>query len=244
MLQSSAGKGYGLVAAHDIPKGTLLAICQPLTWISGLPGSPPKLDALVQHMKQSNFTEAQMDVLLSLCSLPNLDDAHGRQQQRQHQQQRQDRLLRAGQQLESQGVPGRGQAVSSYSLSKSRQLKQMQKKIMQDQGHDWNDEGSEDEMEPQAASHRGPNDPWRDGGSSKALQQRAAAGPRRRTPDLLELLECTKEGSDAGSTAATGSSAGSSSWPGRGARSDRWDDNGSSSRALQQNSQLRMSLER
>lgn len=231
-IPTCAGKGYGLVATRDISKGTLLAVCEPLAWVSGAPGTPPKLDTLIQHMKASNFTDQQLNVLLSLCSLPDLDLTHEQQQQRQREP---DRLLQAGQVLEQQHAAARvGPAVSSYSLSKSRQLKEMQKKIMQDLGQDWNDHGDPDTLDSNDLRSR--SDLWSSSSSSTELQERSSRQQQRRTPDVLELLECTKErASPAGAAAAAGSRGASGGW----AAAD-----GGGRGAKQLGSKLRMNLER
>lgn len=75
-LRYMPGKGYGLVATHDIASGTVLAVCLPLAWVSGPPGQPPPLEALVRLLKSSRFTAQQRRVLGSMCSSPDLDVAH------------------------------------------------------------------------------------------------------------------------------------------------------------------------
>lgn len=75
-LRYIPGKGYGLVATHDVHAGTVLAVCLPLAWVSGPPGQPPPLEALVRLLKSSSFTAQQRRVLASLCSSPDLDGGH------------------------------------------------------------------------------------------------------------------------------------------------------------------------
>ena len=88
-LRFIPGKGYGLVATHDIPQGSVLAVCLPLAWVSGPAGQPPPLEALVALLRSSRFSAQQRRVLGSLCSSPELDQVHEemmQQRQRELQQ--------------------------------------------------------------------------------------------------------------------------------------------------------------
>ncbi|KAF8072524.1 hypothetical protein HT031_000184 [Scenedesmus sp. PABB004] len=186
-LHWAPGRGYGVVAARDIAKGTLLAACPPLAWVAGAPGRPPRLEALMQHLAGVELTPRQRDVLHSLCSLPVLDAEHEAAAADRAAAAANDRLLAAAAAGEG-AAPGA--AASSLPASRSAAIKRSQRELRAKlqqrdalyEGRGGGDGERECEDEPPAAAT------WPRGAG---LAAPGASGQRRRTPDLLELLECT-----------------------------------------------------
>jgi hypothetical protein len=213
LVISTAGKGYGLVAAQPIQKGQLLAVCPPLAWVSGAPGQPPRLEQLIRHISNSCYNNIQTDVLQSLCSLPALDEEHAQRQQQRQQQVQQDRLLRAAAEVEAASEDRPGVPVSSLPLSQSAALQRMQQQLRAEGRL-----GDDDDDEVQPEDEQDDRELWGATSSSSSSMRRvgrnlvradATSVERRRVPDLLELMECTSAAAaDAdGSSAAVASSA-------------------------------------
>ncbi|KAF6263189.1 hypothetical protein COO60DRAFT_1635410 [Scenedesmus sp. NREL 46B-D3] len=208
-----------------------------LRYMEGPPGQPPRLEQLIRHVSNSCYNASQTAVLQSLCSLPALDEEHAQRQQRRQQQVQQDRLLRAAAEVEEASA-GPGVPVSSLPLSQSAALKRMQQQLRAEGRLGWDDDEALHDDEDEDGG------PWGDASdagtsSSSSSKQRvgrslvraaSSSAERRRTPDLLELMQCTSaaaagDGSRAGTAAAAAApaagmfNASRSSRGGRGGRS-------------------------